>query len=333
MFLPWFLLTPFYALPFRPEDTRKAASIFFSAARKAMQAEEFKTLKDKLLELKSEGDKKNDKQYVKSAADLTIFLLPFKEQRLASLFLPVLPFQYKESVRLIVKERLAEKKAEKMKRAHRQAEGESGVKKVLFQREVQASRLQQSEASQSEETKQFLRDKSSSLHNAAQVLEAKTISIEEEIARAKKKENTLPNKARLTMNSLQEDNTLKRSRDDSVDACLKQVASKSFLSSLKEQPQTLKSKRIQSNAPKGLTCTICDNEMSNPLLAECGHSACSKCWTTWLEEKAQLTCPVCRKPTKKRKLSRVVFHKENVGKRIPTLSQICPQEFSDDDNE
>jgi predicted amidophosphoribosyltransferase len=69
-------------------------------------------------------------------------------------------------------------------------------------------------------------------------------------------------------------------------------------------------------------------------LAKCGHTACSRCWSQWLNKSP--TCPTCRKAVDKTQLEQVVFQ-EKSGAGVPTLSQLCPREDrnseSSDDNE
>lgn len=92
---------------------------------------------------------------------------------------------------------------------------------------------------------------------------------------------------------------------------------------------------IESNVPTNLTCPICDQcstkvcrfnhclpirfmlrrltfillHLCNlqPFLGECGHMACLDCWLQWLQKSE--SCPVCRAPTTKASLARVVFQK------------------------
>jgi hypothetical protein len=43
-----------------------------------------------------------------------------------------------------------------------------------------------------------------------------------------------------------------------------------------------------------LTCSICLNIVSDPVLTKCSHSFCKECLTRWLYSRSQ--CPMCRKP-------------------------------------
>lgn len=67
-----------------------------------------------------------------------------------------------------------------------------------------------------------------------------------------------------------------------------------------------------------------------PALADCGHSACLGCWKKWLEKNN--TCPKCRKETTMKNLAKMVFEKE-AGSGAPTLTQICENSSSDDEDE
>lgn len=64
-------------------------------------------------------------------------------------------------------------------------------------------------------------------------------------------------------------------------------------------------------------------------MAPCNHVACSNCWDSWL--KRSLTCPNCRKPIDKEKLTMVVFHKE--AECLPSLTQMCASDDSDLDED
>jgi hypothetical protein len=54
---------------------------------------------------------------------------------------------------------------------------------------------------------------------------------------------------------------------------------------------------------KKLTCMICQDDTDDPFVAECGHTACLKCWKTWLVK--QSTCPQCRKRTTTSRLVKI----------------------------
>ena len=67
------------------------------------------------------------------------------------------------------------------------------------------------------------------------------------------------------------------------------------------------------------------------LMAECGHTACSKCWLKWMEK--SLTCPICRVDTTKESLARLVFEKEPGTVNPPSCSQLCPVPRADESSE
>jgi len=64
--------------------------------------------------------------------------------------------------------------------------------------------------------------------------------------------------------------------------------------------------------------------MKDPLVSDCNHSACTSCWLKWLQKRS--TCPVCRAPTTKDGLSRMVFRDDGGDGSgrvdVPTLSQV-----------
>ena len=122
---------------------------------------------------------------------------------------------------------------------------------------------------------------------------------------------------------------------DALDQCLKQVKTDVFSGDRKSKP-LLKFK--QSNVPDGLECRICHDAMKDPLVSDCNHSACTSCWTQWLEKNS--SCPVCRAAMTRKNLSRIVFREDDdadVGKGSrsdPTLSQVVREAVvgSDEDD-
>ena len=91
-------------------------------------------------------------------------------------------------------------------------------------------------------------------------------------------------------------------------------------------------KNIKTNAPKNLTCAICSETCREPFIAECGHMACLSCWLGWLNRSP--TCMTCRVATQKESLARVVYErKAGGGNAIPTLTQLCQEDDSDDELE
>eukprot|EP00980_Cylindrotheca_fusiformis_P016194 scaffold4811_cov171-Cylindrotheca_fusiformis.AAC.2 len=86
--------------------------------------------------------------------------------------------------------------------------------------------------------------------------------------------------------------------------------------------------RVESNAPKNMTCRLCDGPsekvsdnamfrsirlvywlmfpfLFQPVISPCGHMACISCWEQWLKKSE--TCPVCRQPCQRDSLAMVVY--------------------------
>jgi len=107
---------------------------------------------------------------------------------------------------------------------------------------------------------------------------------------------------------------------DMVDRCLHQAKSGAFVS------RQDRIRNIKANVPKEHKCDICQETQKEPLLAECGHSACAVCWKNWLNKSN--TCHQCRAITSYSSLSKMVFTNS-----VPTLTQICAEEEESDDEE
>ena len=45
-----------------------------------------------------------------------------------------------------------------------------------------------------------------------------------------------------------------------------------------------------------LTCVICFDIMTEPVVLGCGHCTCASCWNDWKETEPNVTCPTCRAP-------------------------------------
>jgi regulator of telomere elongation helicase 1 len=103
------------------------------------------------------------------------------------------------------------------------------------------------------------------------------------------------------------DGSRKRAFDQKISATvsltkiLKQSASEVYTG--KRDTRTISD--FSSNAPKDLSCTICDRRMDQPFISECGHMACFPCWDAWLKKTG--TCAHCRKPVDPKTLALAVF--------------------------
>jgi len=82
---------------------------------------------------------------------------------------------------------------------------------------------------------------------------------------------------------------------------LHQSGSETFSGSTKKIRRTI----FDSNAPKNVTCTICDLSLEKLYISECGHMACLNCWQEWLHRSD--TCPQCRKPASMSSIALAVF--------------------------
>ena len=278
-----------------------------------MSTEDFRDLKDRLLKLKAFGDVHDTKSYLNAATDLLSFLMPYTEAKLASLFLPVLPKQYQNTVRALSLENKAVDRIDRLKRSIEDQVGVNGLKSKLFRSEQKTSSVN------IQKDNKPLQDETHAKGQTRDLGSEKCTHVDKTLQSQTKRPDFVDSIKSKTSNM----------PSNSVEAFLNQASSESFLKKMKNKP-TL-SRKFMCNIPKGLMCMICDNALTEILLAECGHSACSACWSQWLSEKENLTCPVCRNPTSKKELSRVVFHDHTAGEKPPTLSQICPNEFSQDE--
>jgi hypothetical protein len=115
-----------------------------------------------------------------------------------------------------------------------------------------------------------------------------------------------------------------RQEKPSISAYLKTVESEPYV---KKKSGDAVSK-MKTNVPKNMSCQICNDPLTQPFIADCGHMACLQCWLGWL--KRSETCPTCRVATKKESLARAVFQKDPESKP-PTLSQF--DEDNDDESD
>jgi len=112
---------------------------------------------------------------------------------------------------------------------------------------------------------------------------------------------------------------------DLVDQCLHSVNSKAFIDANTRLARICG--KVKARIPLGFSCSICANKKPNePLMADCGHTACTDCWKVWL--KRSRTCPTCRKQTTMDSLATMVF--EKVGVDPSSLTQLCKSDSDDD---
>jgi regulator of telomere elongation helicase 1 len=104
---------------------------------------------------------------------------------------------------------------------------------------------------------------------------------------------------------------------DAVSKMLREAESESYIK--KSNGDFVRN--LQSNAPSNLSCTICSERATKPMLSECNHLACESCWLQWLKKSG--TCPTCRVRVEKQSLARAVFQNhEGNSSSPPSLSQL-----------
>jgi len=97
-----------------------------------------------------------------------------------------------------------------------------------------------------------------------------------------------------------------KSQSMGLKSMLSKIEGDSFV---KKNPGEI-ARKFKSNAPKDLKCSICEQQMPEPYISECGHMHCLSCWHQWFSKSK--SCPTCRIPSDKSKLSRVVYQ-DNTG--------------------
>lgn len=88
---------------------------------------------------------------------------------------------------------------------------------------------------------------------------------------------------------------------------------------------------IDSNANPNSTCDFCFEAMPKPIVAECGHVACSSCWNSWL--KRSHTCLKCRKPMEPSTIALLVYQDKKDGPAVPTQQTKQQQQQQEDDSD
>lgn len=122
---------------------------------------------------------------------------------------------------------------------------------------------------------------------------------------SKKTTNPYARKTKKPLASAQKKASVKQNK--SLTAYLKTVESDVYV---KETSNSLV-KKFQADAPKHITCPICDSTCTEPFVAECGHVACLSCWLGWLNRSK--SCMTCRGKTTKESLARLVYEREATG--------------------
>ena len=333
-----------------------------------MTDEEFKNLRTLVARLKEKGDENDVRAYLVVAREMVLLLSIYDKNDLVSLLMPLLPWKHRSAVQAMAQEIRASARIKKIKDAESDCRG--GVKVIqsaLFRTENASLKPKVKMEPESTEAEERRREKEAGLIQAEHVVQLAKKRVAEVIERSRSHIDTRSDAAQRgeklagilktsTQNNASASYHISSKRakvgagkltqihnvactkvssthsvvsvpveSDKVDKCLMLASSESFLT------DSGNARRIKSNTPKGEGCTICETPMKEPMMAPCHHYACKKCWYHWLRRPQGNTCPVCREPTEKSKLSQVVFEKE-AGAGVPTLSQICLNEFSSEND-
>lgn len=72
-------------------------------------------------------------------------------------------------------------------------------------------------------------------------------------------------------------------------------------SSASAPPNSAASKRAN------LICTVCNERVSDPYAARCGHICCINCWKSWLKQSNKQSCPHCRREVEYSQLTKLII--------------------------
>jgi len=124
------------------------------------------------------------------------------------------------------------------------------------------------------------------------------------------KNNVVGEKSRLSDTTSKNDSNVElicqsiSAPTSSLEKILRESGSDTFASGMKKKRRTI----ISSNAPKNMTCTLCNQLIQKLYISECGHIACLQCWHKWLDRSD--TCPQCRNPVSITSIALAVFKGE-----------------------
>lgn len=59
-----------------------------------------------------------------------------------------------------------------------------------------------------------------------------------------------------------------------------------------------------------LICTVCNEKVSDPYAARCGHICCIRCWKSWLKDSSKQSCPLCRKEIQYSQLTKLIIRSD-----------------------
>ena len=104
---------------------------------------------------------------------------------------------------------------------------------------------------------------------------------------------------------------------DPLDNCLRQAAADVYKQDDHAGRVARINCRLKSKGQSEMLCPICESESNEPYMAACGHYACYSCWDKWFQRSD--SCPHCRKPASKQKLTRVVISEPGSA----SFTQLC----------
>jgi hypothetical protein len=347
------------------KESKEAALSFFKAAQSILTADEFQTLRVLVSKLKDAGEKNDTLTYLTVAREMLKLLLTNDGKNdLVALLLPLLPPKQQPAVQAIAQELRAMARQLKVKESLSSFEAQKTIQSALFRSTNNPLTSAQKIESNAQEIEERRREKEISLTNAELVVKAakkrvcdgvnkklnpdfgsKSIAAQRgqklcEVLKPSRSNGLssrfhLSKKTKCELEVANEHHDTTVGKTESVDLnvakCLQQVSVVSFLTDNGDDKR-LPKPRINTNTPKGLVCTICEEAMKTPMAAACNHYACKKCWKQWLIVAKNQTCPVCRMPAELSELSLVVFERQT-GAGAPSLTQLCSIDLSSSDDD
>ena len=309
--------------------------------------------------MKASGDNNDSKSYIDSARELVIMLLKYEEgnRNLLSLLYPLLPVKFRgqiQSIATVMRSKKAKSEQDKIINGT----VDSKINPILFKKSTLQFVKSDANTAASDmsvlEAKQNETEKKNALLIANELKSSAQSKVQEYMSARKRGTNR--NKLTSSMDSI----TRPKSSDSSH--AINKVGGKGLkrssaralhMAMVKNESQGMPSnsdpivksiqraesasfrsgnvKKIKSSVPKNMICQICQNQMRRPLLATCGHSACADCWKHWLSRSNEKCCFLCRRPTNPQDLAHLIFQQSEKG--LPTISQICPDQEEDSDND
>lgn len=350
-------------------NASEGAQMFFQAIKQHLTSDDFIAARTIVVEMKSFGDKQDSTSYLRVAKELVQILLKYDPPfpgGFPPLLYPLLPTRHRGSVQSIVASIQARQAKAKYEKQPKKV-GEDTLNTVLFRKSEHAfvpkdedetqtkseesailTHLSENEKRQSlliardlkeralervnslmstkrsmDKNKQNNQTCSRNQHQYESAASRKTPRV---LAPIIKNEPVASNRAKIIFAT----NIAKQEKEAANDPVMKSLMAAES-SSYVEKQRRISASKIKANVPSGVVCTICQTKPKRPLLAKCGHSACSDCWDNWLDRLRKDSCPVCRKSTVRKDLAYMVYEKGS-GEGVPTLTQMCrsDNELSDD---